>query len=771
MRRVAGALVALALAGGPGPAAAISGNEQVRLAGEGRFDELAERIERENPPVSRTTGDRHALCFAWARLKDYAKLDGCLDALARGVAAGDRRTRLFGLDDATPAIDLLRAEMHVDLGQYADAIIAAQRVLAWVDREKSDDRDVEVGALALLAIAASLGGDRSAAESAFARLEKVSVAWPRYHSYANAKAMAVARAGLALGRCDRTLAALAENRSAFAFQVFLDDLVTGAAFRGRSNWVWQQLPRTYLAARCTLDTGRRDEAKAGYDRLLAVPGIAANGEIHWLALADRARIAEEEGDATLAIRLLGQAVDVIEAQRATINTEAAKIGFVGRRQDVYDRLVRLLLARGDAAAALEYVERSKSRALVDLLATRLRAPEAVHVDPRAAAALTSFLAAERASLRQVPVGPGAATASDRRGELAAATDQLRGVSAALAGLVAVDRTSLAELRKLLAPDEAMVQFHLAGGEGTVFVATRDSVRAFAFDAAALDDAVRDFRKAMESRARDIDRPAGALYRRLLGEALAEVREPKLLVVPHGPLHYLSFAALHDGTGWLLDRYALRTVPTATVLRYLDGRPRPTGASMLVLGNPDLDRAELDLPNAQAEAETIALASTEAKLLLRKAASETAFAESAAGRRYVHVASHGIFDAARPLDSALLLAPDTKNDGRLTVAELYRVKLDADLVTLSACETGVGGVVTGDDVVGLTRGLLYAGAASVVASFWNVDDRATSLLMQTFYAELARTDKREALRRAQLETRKRFRHPFFWSAFHLVGADL
>jgi CHAT domain-containing protein len=109
---------------------------------------------------------------------------------------------------------------------------------------------------------------------------------------------------------------------------------------------------------------------------------------------------------------------------------------------------------------------------------------------------------------------------------------------------------------------------------------------------------------------------------------------------------------------------------------------------------------------------------------------------------------------------------------LTVDELYGIRLDADLVTLSACETGLGKVLNGDDVVGLTRGFLYAGSSNVVASLWEVDDLATSELMKRFYTNMkSGIPKRDALRQAQLETKKEFPHPFYWAAFFLTGQGI
>lgn len=131
--------------------------------------------------------------------------------------------------------------------------------------------------------------------------------------------------------------------------------------------------------------------------------------------------------------------------------------------------------------------------------------------------------------------------------------------------------------------------------------------------------------------------------------------------------------------------------------------------------------------------------------------------------------HGTFDAEKPLSSGLLLVGDSENDGRLTVGELYDLNLTADLVTLSACETALGRIANGDDVVGFTRGFLYAGADSIVSSLWQVDDAATSVLMQSFYEGLKNSDKRSSLRQAQLTTRKEYQHPYYWAAFQLTGS--
>lgn len=152
-------------------------------------------------------------------------------------------------------------------------------------------------------------------------------------------------------------------------------------------------------------------------------------------------------------------------------------------------------------------------------------------------------------------------------------------------------------------------------------------------------------------------------------------------------------------------------------------------NLLILGNPTLDDERYNLPAAESEVKMLAALLPKSELLIRQVASETAFKKLAGRYSYLHIASHGEFNTDGALDSRLLLAKDSQNDGSLTVRELYDLRLDAALATLSACETGLGKEMGGDDLIGLTRGFLYAGANNVVASLWPVSDEATALLME------------------------------------------
>jgi CHAT domain-containing protein len=158
------------------------------------------------------------------------------------------------------------------------------------------------------------------------------------------------------------------------------------------------------------------------------------------------------------------------------------------------------------------------------------------------------------------------------------------------------------------------------------------------------------------------------------------------------------------------------------------------------------------------------------LLIGQQATESELKTSGILYRRLHIASHGQFKPQDPLSSRLLLSKDKINDGDLTVRELYNLRLDSDMVVLSACETGLGKISNGDDVIGLNRGFLYSGAKSIISSLWVVEDQATMTLMTTLYKNLdQKHDKGESLRLAQLYVKENINnHPFFWGAFQLTG---
>ncbi len=296
----------------------------------------------------------------------------------------------------------------------------------------------------------------------------------------------------------------------------------------------------------------------------------------------------------------------------------------------------------------------------------------------------------------------------------------------------------------------------------------------------------------ELRNPDPDKPTGALaaLSTLLIDPIREFlpQEPGSLLtfVPQGELFLVPFAALSVGNGQtLLDRHTITVTPSIEMLRLAREQDKAVAASgntgILLVGNPTMpgyqprpDRSTESLsplPGAEAEAKQIA-GILGAEPLIGDAATETAVVERMAGARFLHFATHGLLEAessyTQSLLSALAFAPSPEEDGFLTAKEVSRLELHAELAVLSACDTGRG-AITGDGVVGLSRGFISAGVPTLVVSLWPVSDAATAALMGHYYRAMkSGSSKATALRDAMLRTKEQYPEPVMWAPFVLYG---
>lgn len=545
-------------------------------------------------------------------------------------------------------------------------------------------------------------------------------------------------------------------------QAPIDALITPSDARLFSIAV-EDVSNALIYSESLVRAGKTSEARAMLDTLLAMPEIPAMGNLYWVTLYERGALALQQGQRDQGIRFLTQSVEAIESVRSTISFEAAKIGFAGDKQAVYASLIHALADAGDWKQAFIYAERAKARALVDLLAQRhdLAPPPAADEKVRELFARASTVESGVAFTSASEAVRGVKVVADAR-------DTLGNVAPEAASLVSVNRVEVAAIAARLGRDESLVDYYLQGEDLYAFVLNGTSIKGTRLAAQGLDEEIRAFREAIERRSPQAHELGRNLFARLLGPLLGDLKGRELTIAPHGALHYLPFAALSDGKHDLIDRFSTRLVPSASTLVYLRTDKPAKPGKLLALGNPDLGDRRYDLPNAQTEAVSVAALFPDSRALVRAQASKSAVEELGNGFAMLHFATHGRFDSSAPLSSGLYLAKGNEPDGILTVSDLYSLRWDVDLVTLSACETGLGKVASGDDVIGLTRGFLYAGARSIVASLWEVDDAATSRLMQSFYRNLEGHDKREALRLAQIETRQQYPQPWYWAAFNILG---
>jgi CHAT domain-containing protein len=338
-----------------------------------------------------------------------------------------------------------------------------------------------------------------------------------------------------------------------------------------------------------------------------------------------------------------------------------------------------------------------------------------------------------------------------------------------------------EVARQLGEGEALIEYLVGDSASLAFLVLPDSLAVvdLGIGRAELARLVAFARGTVESPRPATDSLWRGPFRRLYRHLIAPIEDTGLLAgtrrlvfVPHVELHYLPFAALLGDSEPLVMRYDLATTPSASLWLALGDRPerrRPAGV-LAMAPRPDA------LPGSEREVRAVGrLAGDGVDVLTGSDATEAAFRRAAPGKRVLHLSTYGVLNQHNPLFSFVEFAPDGGEDGRLEVHEVFGLALDADVVVLSACQTGLASgrladVPAGDDWVGLTRAFLHAGAGSVVATLWAVEDRGTATLMEEFYAaDAIRVGPGRALAGAQLDMLRRpaIAHPFYWAGVVVV----
>ncbi|NEO06888.1 MULTISPECIES: tetratricopeptide repeat protein [unclassified Moorena] len=484
-----------------------------------------------------------------------------------------------------------------------------------------------------------------------------------------------------------------------------------------------------------------------------------------------------------AIEFYKQAIKVKESIQGDIKVEEFKTSYASQQVNTYENLINLLWNQKDFEAAFNYVERARAKAFLDQLANG-------RVDFRAGADskllereqdLKGEINALSQQLITLRNGPKNQWDNDRIPEIENNRTALRKKyqdllvelkvqNPEIASLKTVEVASLPEIQSLLDADTTLVEYFVTDERTLAFIITRNSFHTVPLNVTRqqLTEELTLFQDFA-----DLDEPHPLelknLHDWLIVPLQPHLNTTTITIVPHSILHYLPFAALTDGKQYLSDNYALLSLPSASILRYLPDKGKSTTGSLLALGDPTIPGLS-PLTHAQKEVETIAQL-FKTKALVGKAATESALRSRATQSGIIHLAVHGEYNLRNPLFSAIRLLEDTQHDGSLEVHEVYGLDLTSttNLVVLSACQTKIGELSRGDEVVGLTRAFLYAGTPTIIASLWNVDDAATGLLMKQFYSHWqGGMNKAEALQQAQKDLRETYPHPYFWAAFSLTG---
>jgi tetratricopeptide (TPR) repeat protein len=497
----------------------------------------------------------------------------------------------------------------------------------------------------------------------------------------------------------------------------------------------------------------------------------------WFLLA---QVEEADRNWDAAYEACRKAAAAIETLRTRLSGEEMKISFLKDKLSVYESLVALCLNRRPEGPMVEeavlHIQQAKSRVLADQMAGLGRAPTEIETAPGDLEELRRQLHwhYRRIEMEAEQDREGASArirflqqeARERESRLARSQDAVfcgdghftaRGLLdaipadallleffrvrerffACLMGQGNMEMIPLGEthrVRQLL----HLLQFQLAK-----FRLGTDYLMRFS----------GGLRGAVENHLR-------ALYTELIGPLRASLHCRHLIVAPHSFLHHLPFHALLDGDRYLIDDYSISYAPSASVFALCASRSTASAlGAPLVFGVPDDGT-----PFVLEEARTVVERLPGARLFLGEEATGEVFRQLAPDASYIHVATHGVFRRDNPLFSSLRLG-----NSHLSLFDLYRMRLSAELVTLSGCSTGLHAIEGGDELVGLVRGLLSGGARSAVVSLWDVNDSSTACLMGAFYNEMRRWPNRaEALRQAMLSLREYQPHPYFWAPFLVVG---
>ena len=482
----------------------------------------------------------------------------------------------------------------------------------------------------------------------------------------------------------------------------------------------------------------------------------------------------------------------LERLRSQLQVEELKLAFLKDKHVVYESLVALTME--DTAAprrletAFDYIEKAKSRSLADLMSYR---PHALAPKSPEHSGLSDELRALREELnwyyrqidlQQMKGGERALSEVDalrerirsKEDELMRSLREIQATDHEFGSLNAGHMVDLETFRQNLSENVVLVEYFIA--RGTIFGSVVDRERLEIVPVTTANHARQLHRLLQFQLTKSIHRPPeSAAHVQLTAEALeAHLSElydaliapleqyldhHHLIIAPHGFLHYVPFHALYDGEQYLIDRFSISYTPSASVYHLCATKERSGGKGSLVLGVAD-ERAPHILEEARAVADSL----PSSRLLLGEEATEEALRLHGDGCRYLHLATHGLFRRDNPMFSAIQLGTS-----RLSLFDLYDLRLGVELVVLSGCGTGLNAVYGAEELVGLTRGLLYAGAHSVLVTLWDVNDASTAEFMGAFYRHLASgVGRAESLRLAIRELRETYPLPYHWAPFVLVG---
>ncbi len=669
--------------------------------------------------------------------------------------------------------DLDEAEIYLELNLNAEAArLAAQADTGFAALGMSYERGK---ALVTQAIAASRRGRSKAARRAFGQARAVfagerNVLWPAlidlYCATLLEREGACQEAARLCRRASRVLA--------------------GSMMPGRAALA------ELLLCRLLLKENRVAAARQMCSRACARLETIGTPWLRFHAHFVRGQVEERSGNGTVAFDAYQSARLEIETLRSRLWGDEVKISFLKDKLAVYESLVKGRLAdRRDPALAdteaFHFIQQAKSRSLADLISRPALAspdgqPPSAHdqqIEEARRDLNSHYRRMEHLALSAQAASP-AQMESLKQSVRECESRVARLVSSRPVGSVQVpaafvDPLTLKAIQAAIPAGAMLLEYYVAKGVLYVCVLNRSDLEIVPLAA------VEEIRTRMRLLRFQLGRfaprvePGGSPdsspdhatanhLRDLYDDLIAPIRDrlartSHLIFAPHDFLHHLPFHALEGPSGYVVDEFTVSYAPSATVFALCSARRLNGAAGSLVLGLPDAHA-----PFIRLEAEVAAEILPQSQLFLAGEATEDVLRRLGPSSRFIHIAAHGLFRRDNPLFSAIRL-----DNSHLTLLDLYRLPLSAELVTLSGCSTGLNVVVGGDELLGLMRGLLLAGAHGVMVSLWDVNDRSAAHFMRCFYEHFFRTGhKAEAMQGAMRAIRAEYPHPYYWAPFVLAG---
>jgi CHAT domain-containing protein len=547
-----------------------------------------------------------------------------------------------------------------------------------------------------------------------------------------------------------------------------------------------------LLARIALQVGDPAEAQKETDESLARLAKIQTPVLAYQAHLLQGQLAQARNDRHAALRAFLDAKVSLETMRSRLQGEELKISFVKNRMQVYEALLDLFLSGDGSDAtteeALAWMEAAKSRSMVEMI---FQSGQSLPLGESGQSDLVRRIRDlreelnwyyHRIELEQLRPEEKSGQrldslqkkAQSHEKELLRTLRELPARERENTTLEAPADLSAEQLKSALPPDATLIEYFSTGDRLVAAVINSDEIRILPvtvlprvthilqllrFQLSKFRMGGDYVRKFEEPLLRATQSHLESLYNELIAPLRQYFRGNHLIFVPHGSLHFLPFHTLRTGEEYLCDSFTISYAPSASVFCACQEKPASANTGSLVFGIAD-ERA----PQILEEAQSVASLLPNSELRTGSEATSSALRESGPHSRLLHIATHGVYRQDNPMFSGIRLG-----DGYLNLFDLYQMRLNASLVTLSGCATGMNFVAAGDELLGLQRGLFYAGASTLLLSLWDVHDQSTSVLMQLFYREYLHTgEMADALQLAMQQLRQQNPHPYFWAPFVLVG---